>query len=252
MRTFHDRYKAGEHEPVWDELCALGAQVRDPLYYPDAVAVARETMLRVRLNCEMLIPRLENLGWQFGYAWAGPWAADEIQEQPPRLGEPAPATRLDAIEAHNGPLPLALRAFYEIVGAINFVGTPFQRPNWPGIQDGLDPLYIAGVEQAFGPDNLPVGPDWWPKEALIAPDFLHKYFISGVGSLYIEIPSSEVDAPLMFEDGPIQLEDRNVPLVRYLRYAMRGGGFLAFMPGWEPEEMPKADLAYLTEGLWPI
>jgi hypothetical protein len=267
MPTFHERYIAGEYEQVWDDMCSLGPDVRKPTYFDDAVAVARETMQRVRRNCEMLIPRLQGLGWRFGYEWAGDWAAEEVARQPPLLGEPTPVEVLDNIEANNGLLPISLRAFYEVVGAINFVGRPFDRPNWPGIQDGLDPLYIAGVEQAFGHQrfewdestsrvraidtgNAYVTP--WPGEVEVAPDFLHKYFISGVGSDYIEIPAAGADAPLMFEDGPLQIEDRDLTFVRNLRYAMRGGGFLAFLPGWEPDVMPLEDLAYLTEGLWSI
>jgi hypothetical protein len=283
MPTFLERYMAGEYEQVWDELCSLGPDVRKPLYFDGAVAVAHETMRRVRRNCEILIPCLETLGWRFGYEWArarlttyqDPEASRagverEIAEQPPLLGEPTPAAIVDNIESNNGLIPISLRAFYEVVGAINFVGTPFARPNWPGIEDGLDPLYIAGVAQAFGHERYEydkkskvsraidmgdalVTP--WPGRVKIAPDFLHKYFISGVGSLYTEIPAEDADATIMFEDAPLVVEDRNLTLVRYLRYSMQGGGFLAFMLGIERDEKdqkPEEDLAYLTEGLWSI
>jgi hypothetical protein len=58
--------------------------------------------------------------------------------------------------------------------------------------------------------------------------------------------------PLMFEDAPLQMEGRDLTLVRNLRYALRGGGFLAFLPGstWKPR--PDDDLAHLTEGLLPV
>jgi hypothetical protein len=271
MATFHGRYIAGEYEQVWNELCLLGPDVRKPPYFDDAIAVARETMRRVRSNCEMLIPRIQGLGWRFGYEWAGKWAAKDVAQQPPLLGEPAAHAFLSSIEANNGSLPISLRSFYEIVGAINFVGTPFDRPSWPGVEDGLDPLYVAGVEQAFGhrrfetdgkspPHTISTGDALvtpWLGEVEIAPDFLHKYFISGVGSLNIQIPATAADVPLMFEDGPLQVEGRDLTLVRYLRYAMEGGGFLAFMPDWvwasrSEDSRPHDDLAYLTQGLWPI
>lgn len=279
MLSFYERYLAGECEQVWDELCTLKGDVRNPPYFNDAVAVARETMRRVRLNCETLILRLQKLGWQFGYDWAPKWAdrEAEISRHPPLLGTPTPNVVLDNIEANNGLLPISLRAFYEVVGAINFVGTPFDRPHWPGQEYGLDPLYIAGVDQAFGHLRYE-----WDKNAAalrtleqgdalvtphsgqveITPDFLHKYFISGVGSEYISIPTEHADALLMFEGGPLQFGGRDLTFVRYLRYAMLGGGFLAFMPDspWntymeemgEPEPRPEADLAYLTKGHWPI
>lgn len=272
MTKFLERYLAGECEQVWDELYELGEEVRDPAYFDDAVAVARETMTRVRKNCEILIPRLQELGWRFGYDWAGKSAKGEIAAQPPLLGEPAPTAILDKIEADNGSLPISLRAFYEVVGAINFVGTPFKRDNWPGIEDGLDPLYIAGISRAFGHTQtgdfdeekgdfnyIDTGDTFVSSYAggvEIAPDFLHKFFISGVGSLYVKIPGSAADAPLMFEDEPMQYNDADYTFVRYLRNAMKGGGFLAFEGalGWaenerDPSEWPVEDMAFLTEGL---
>lgn len=269
MPTFHERYVAGECEQVWDELYSLRSDVRKPIYFDDAMAVARETMRRVRLNCKLLIPRLQSLGWRFGYEWAptsSKWAQEEVSRQPPLLGGPTPIAVLDNIEANNGFLPISLRSFYEVVGAINFVGTPFDRPNWPGVE-GLDPLYIAGVEQAFGNKRYELDENCqelrtidfgdalvplWPGKVEVAPDFLHKYFISGVGSEYIEIPAENADVPLMFEGGPLQIEGRDLTFVRNLRYAMQGGGFLAFMPDSEWGLRPEADLAYLTEGLWSI
>src|SRR6266849_6050327 len=95
-----ERYLAGEYELVWDELVALGAEVREEPLYSDALAVARETMRRVRKNLEMLIPRLVTIGYQFGYGWVQPPAdepfgwrlrqeyqrlLEEVKDQPPIL-----------------------------------------------------------------------------------------------------------------------------------------------------------------------
>jgi hypothetical protein len=68
-RTYLERYLAGEYEQVWAELEALGAAVREEPLSSDALAVARETMRRVRENLEVLIPRLVKAGYQFGYGW---------------------------------------------------------------------------------------------------------------------------------------------------------------------------------------
>src|SRR5258708_6983758 len=67
MSSFLERYERGEHERVWDELLALGAAVWEGPLYADALAVARETMRRVRHNVELLVPRLRSLGFAFGY-----------------------------------------------------------------------------------------------------------------------------------------------------------------------------------------
>jgi hypothetical protein len=64
-KSFLDRYQAGECAAVWDDLVALGAGVRHELYLADAQAVARETMRRARRNVEMLIGKLERLGYSF-------------------------------------------------------------------------------------------------------------------------------------------------------------------------------------------
>ena len=76
MTSYLDRYVAGEHEQVWSELIELGAAVREEPLLTDAAAVARETMRRVRTCLEILMPRLVEIGYRFGYDWI----------QPPRTG----------------------------------------------------------------------------------------------------------------------------------------------------------------------
>src|SRR2546430_2196928 len=70
--SYLDRYLAGGQKQVWTDLVALGAAVRDEPLYSDALAVARETMRRVRWNIETLIPRLRDIGYEFGYGWIQP------------------------------------------------------------------------------------------------------------------------------------------------------------------------------------
>ena len=45
---YYERYLAGEHQQVWQDLGAMGARVREDGYAPDALAVAHTTMTRVR------------------------------------------------------------------------------------------------------------------------------------------------------------------------------------------------------------
>jgi hypothetical protein len=159
---------------------------------------------------------------------------------------------LNKIERQFGPLPLVLRVFYEVVGGINLIGAPFQHPGWPGIEDGLDPLFIAPIELAASMreeesphgGHGPVG-----QRFFVAPDFLFKYGIGGVGSLSLALPSFAVDAPLMFEGAPLMADDQPLTLVRYLRSTLQGGGFLTF---WEQAKIPQDDLAFLTAHFLPI
>lgn len=65
--SYLERYTNGEYELVWDELQALRSAVRQEPVYSDALAVARETMRRVRSTIEELIQRLLGIGFVFGY-----------------------------------------------------------------------------------------------------------------------------------------------------------------------------------------
>lgn len=62
------RYLAGEHEAVWADMVALGPRVREAPDFDDAWAVARETMRRARHNVELIIRRLDQIGYEF---WNG-------------------------------------------------------------------------------------------------------------------------------------------------------------------------------------
>ncbi len=111
MATFLERYQNGDREAVWDELVALGVNVREEPFYADARAVARETMQRARANVEMLHQRLTALDYRFEYP--------NEAVQPPA---PDAAAGLDEFERVVGQIPLSLRAWCEIVGEVNFIG----------------------------------------------------------------------------------------------------------------------------------
>ncbi len=118
MATYLARYLAGEREQVWAELDALGAAVREEPLYADALAVARETMRRVRSNIETLVARLRDGGY---------WSAYKESVYAAPTGEvEAEIARLEALIG--GPLPISLRTFYELVGTVNLMGT---HPDWP-------------------------------------------------------------------------------------------------------------------------
>jgi len=253
MPTYLDRYLAGEHERVWAELVALGPAVRDESIYTDARAVAHETMRRVRYNIETFIPRLVAIGYQFGYGWLRPGEEQHAQGQPPVFASlPLNCkTQLAEMEQVAGPLPLSLHAFYEQIGALNFVGAAPERWHLDG--PVADPVYVYPIAVAIDEHRDWVGswtphsrhgsldghpPFRWP----IASDALHKYNISGGMWYHMTLPCTSADAPL-------EAEWHHTTFVNYLRISFRWGGF----PGWERvEPRPDSDLAFLTEGLLPI
>ncbi len=274
--TYLARYLAGEHEQVWAELTALGAAVREEPLVRDALAVARETMRRARHNIEVLMTRLRALGYQFGYAW---WdAADrdmlDALSPPPVLADPRSdiQRQLAELDARVGPLPLSLHAWYEHIGAVNFVGMyPVDNPADPGgftsyvqymcsgargqgrrfTQDAcphdLDPLYVDSLDALLhhldrGEQlGLPVKRDGM-HELELAPDEWLKYGVSGGGPYVIKVPNPAADAVFGYEW-------HDTTFVNYLRICFRWAGF----PGLECKaQRPECELAFLRRGLLPI
>ncbi len=272
--TYLERYVVGEYAQVWDELVALGAAVREEPLYGDALAVARETMRRVRHNIEMLIPRLETVGYEFGYGWAEgrgfPTAPPDPIFSPP---QPNVARVIAELERRAGVLPLSLRAFYEIVGAVNFVGAaPEAWRDWHSTPDGLDALYVYSAEVAvedaitWREQYGDVTEEEWDLPGLdeedlcdarayaalphdcwlvpIAPDEWHKYDISGCGAYEIAIPNLAADARLL-------TQRHRTTFVNYLRICLRWAGFpkLEQIPG---AASALSGLSALTRDLLPI
>jgi hypothetical protein len=251
MATFLARYEAGEHERVWEELAALGARVRDEPIHGDALAVARETMRRARHNITALIPRLEALGYHLGYDWLDEDERSFATGQPPAFTPPRAdaLARIVELEVLAGPLPLSLRAWYETVGAVNLVGAA---PTSWHLAEGADPLYVYPIEvalaeyaewheahTAWAAGDLPFDPG--PFRVPIAPDYLHKYNISGGMWYHIVVPNPAADAVL-------EAEDHEARFVPYLRLCFRWGG----LPGLAFADVTAPELALLTRDLLPL
>jgi hypothetical protein len=114
--TYLDRYLVGEREAVWAELTALGSAIREQPLFADAQAVARETMTRARANVELLVQRLTALGYRFTGDVIGP------PPTPHALPSDESLAALRTLEAQYGILPLAIKTWYEVVGAVDFTG----------------------------------------------------------------------------------------------------------------------------------
>jgi len=225
-----DRYIAGAHVAVWQELVAMGPRVQDD---PIALEVARETMQRVRHNVQLVIERLRSESWPFSesdvYAiWA-----------PPHQETPAQITELE--RRLDGPIPLALRTFWSVVGTVSLMriaSGPEQDLSLP------DPLVIGPVDHALTELS-----EWEtdeerssePFRAPLAPDAFHKDDISGGLPYEIELPDAGAD-PLFVN------EPHNVTFVSYLRIAFAAGG----LPGWESNESQAPLLKRLSDGLQPF
>ena len=214
------RYRAGEHKKVWEELVALGPAVRQPPYADDALEVARETMARVESNVRRLVDRLRRMGYVFTSV---PHVAPARTVQ----GEIA------RVEKGGAVLPLALRAFYEIVGEVNLSG---EHPTLAPTQGAVapDPLLVY----AFSEELVELHEDDDATVIVIAPDDLHKANVSGSDPYEMALPDARADGELLNERHRLFFVD-------YLRLCFQFGGF----PGYEGSEYLPAEIATLRAGL---
>ena len=227
-----ERYLAGEHQQVWSELMQAGDDVRrDPLA-ADALAVAYETMTRVHENVRLLVERLGALGYRF---------SSNPPHQPP--GKKT-WKELQQLERLVGPLPLSLRAFYDVVGGVDLVGrhpSLVPRNRWWTRKRASsippDPLLVYGVSDAL--QEAESLDDEEREEITLAPDDLHKENVSGGDPYTIAVPDGRADAIVLNERHDLLFVD-------YLRLCCRLGGF----PGYDgvDRDVP-AEIDQLRAGL---
>jgi hypothetical protein len=223
-----DRYVAGEHEKVWDELIAFGPSVRADPHVADALAVAYETMRRVELNVREVMTRLHSIGYRFAYP-------DGVHDPPGRSVH----RQIERLEKKTGALPLALRAFYEVVGMVNWMGEHTSLAPRDG-SVAPDPLVVYPIEGALG--DAEESSEDGEGFIVIAPDDLQKSNTSGGEPYGIAIPDSCADAELLNERHDLYF-------VAYLRLVFRWGGF----PGYEGVDVgAPSEIAMLRDALVPF
>jgi hypothetical protein len=239
MTSYLERYIEGEHRAVWAELAAYGGKVRQEPIMAEALLVARETMRRARENVELLVPRLEVLGYRFShpkYTFVSP--------------EPDTPYRLAALEKLAGAIPLSVRAWCEIVGSVNFIGS---HPDWPeedDIDTFRDPLVAEPLLDVFDEyvywqyglsEGMFEGEEAQRFPLSISPDEFRKAQVSSGSTYKILLPNQGMDATL---EG----EWHETTFVNYLRACFKWGGFPGFAR-YPSQRLPQEALAYLTEGL---
>lgn len=237
MSSWQTRYAAGEFEQVWAEMLALGEGVQQAQFFSEAYCVACETMARVRTNLEMLIARLDAVGFELGKYPDGDALSYFVGARVPpphNIGY-----KIKELETLVGTIPLSLKVFWQVVGSVNLIGF---HPNWP---DFSDPLVVEPIETAFSEYNYwreryeDEGPDEAGTFVLpIAPDVFHKDNVSGGLPYGMKVPNMAIDAK-------VENEEHDTTFVSYLRICFGQGGF----PG--AKQLP-LDLTQLTKGFLPF
>jgi hypothetical protein len=247
MSTLYDRYLEGFYQQVYDALQAEQDQVFVEQNYENALPVSREIMKRVRYNIELLIPRLHDLGYQFGQGFFEDMSPEEkaaVEMDAPIFKEPDSQTpeKVVLLEQLTGTLPLSLKCWYEEVGSVNLVGMfPSSSDRDFSLEYGciLDPLFIYSVEMAIKKVTSYVNKGVWNRDPSLAlsPDNFFKYGFGGTGAYSVILPCKAFDAPLL-------LERHNTTFVNYLRICFRWGGF----PGLAYENrLTQEELTFLTK-----
>jgi hypothetical protein len=208
-----DRYRSGESAAVWGEMRDLGGGIRSGPAGGYARAVAAETMAIAAKNIDALVARLQALGYRFAHA--------APVRRPPSAQT---ATQLDAFEARHGPMPLSLRAFYEVAGTVDLTQSATQLIQWwpQDRRAEASELEIAGEYDPLVVEPLDY-PKSWPGLAdrawFFACDEFHKANYSGGANYHVVLPDDGADFRIY------GMTDDSEFFVDYLRAAFKGGGF---------------------------
>lgn len=242
LPTLLSQYQNGTHREVWQALHSLGPLAGEARR--DAKSIAVSTMEIVRRNAEILAERLDVLGWK---PLTGVMVGQPCKR--PFEGE-AEAAELGAL-----PLPVALEAFWEVVGSLDFVWD-YRRGKAPNVFGSvplvdLDPLCVDGA------NCLKVSIREWkdmidadiastiPFHLDLSPDALHKADISGGSPYGVHVPEHCAD-PMFFGD------DFSRRFTDYLRQSFCWGGFPGLRNILHLPEATKDRVSGLTRGLLPF
>ena len=282
---FFDRYLAGEHRQVWEELVTLGAGVREDPHAADALAVAYETMRHVDANVRTLVQRLQTMKYVF--------TTDLGSSGSPTVQMGADRIALDDFVRNAGSMPQLGGLLGRMAKAVEMLagaakgsaksGRAAVTPHVPpgaGVRKeiaafekevGALPLSLRAFYEVVGEVNL-IGhhPSLAPRDGQIAPDPLVVYGFDEGAVEYDEddddgeTPSAitiapddlhkadtsggdpyEMAIPDPRADGELLNERHNLFFVDYLRLCFSFGGF----PGYDGVDRVPDEIATLSAGL---
>lgn len=200
----------------WRDAQNIGETIRRPGVYDAAYAIALRSMGEVRAELDRIVGTLRRLGYRFVDSDPLPAPAANVRAQ------------LERLESTGGPLPLSVRAAYEVIGPVNLAGW---HPRWPvpaHVDAGADastpfwptdPLSLVPLELLIETAEDTASPDTTYRLAISADDYGKAGFSGGQHSF--EMPCPRADTRLDGAHG-------SPMFVAYLAESLRWGGFPGF------------------------
>jgi len=241
---------------VWSAVYSEGALEEGTALWEDAYAVAREAMERARQNIEVIVDFLRREHYIF---FGMPPNEGRSPGEPWLLPGPETPEQLQRLHALAGPLPLSLRAWWEVVGTVSLQGV-FEDEHgegndptgWP--QPMRDPLMVDPLGYVLQQVNeqLDEGADASGEGGFLvelSPDIYHKANQSGGAPYAVRLPDRRIDAPLLNvllllpvpaeAQRPYVEVETNETFAQYLRRSFQWAGFpgFAFLPDPQMERL---------------
>ena len=192
-------------------------RAEDAMRFAQTLATGSSTSPHVRKVLEMMEKVQGVMAGQIAKSKEAPRDETGRAHVPPG---PQARKHLARLEKIAGTLPLSLRVFYEVVGAVDWMGRhPKLAPESSSIC--ADPLVVFPLEEALEECQQRME-DEGETFITIAPDELHKADTSGGEPYEIAVPDLCADAELLNERHQLLFVD-------YLRLCFRFGGF----PGYD-------------------
>jgi hypothetical protein len=209
-------------------------RAEDAMSFAQTLATGSSTSPHVRKVLEMMEKVQGVMAGQIAKSKEAPRDETVRAHVPPG---PQARKHLARLEKMVGMLPLSLRVFYEVVGAVDWMGRhPILTPERSSIC--ADPLVVFPLEDALEECQQRME-DEGEAFITIAPDDLHKADTSGGEPYEIAVPDLCADAELLNERHQLFFID-------YLRLCFRFGGF----PGYDGYDRGvPSEIESLREGL---
>lgn len=201
--TLYERYLNGETKSVYDDIHLLGNSAFTPAIFEDVENVLIETFKRVAYNLKVIFDELVLLDYpfktHFTYNFERP-LIDPLRNVDDMLFQ------LETTFKPYGSIPIALKMFYKIVGACNFVADDASEK--PAPWHYADPIQILSldnvVEEMTSEEHIEYLRQLYNDEGCVciqlSADYLHKDNVSGGPAYAVPVTQQPAIDPLFLNE----------------------------------------------------